>query len=182
MASPWATPEELRLHLKLPTIDADQAARKIAEAETTIRGALEQVIDAVVGDEVALVGNGRSIINLPEMPVTSVTSVTEDGTLLVKGTDYRVNRHGILTRLCGCWPIDVDVDVVYDHGYAEVPAIVKQVCLQVAGRGYVRTSTALAAESLGDRSVTYDKDRTGENLSDYERRLLARYARGNESR
>lgn len=182
MASPWATPEELQTHLRLPSIDATQAAAVISAAETVIRADLDQTIDAVAADEVTLVGNGRTVINLPEMPVTAVISVTEDGTLLADGTDYRVNRYGVLTRLCGCWPVDVDVDVVYDHGYAVLPAILKQVCLQVAGRAWVRPSTGLAAESLGDRSVTYDKDRTGENLSDYERRLLARYARGNESR
>ncbi len=182
MAPPWATPEELRLHLRLATIDQAQAAAAIAAAEVVIRGDLEQTIDAVAADEVTLVGNGRQVINLPEMPVTALTSVTEDGTLLVEGIDYRFNRHGVLTRLCGCWPVDVDIDVVYDHGYATVPAIVKQVCLQVAGRAWVRTTTAVTAESLGDRSVTYDKDRSGQALTDYERRLLARYARGNESR
>jgi hypothetical protein len=182
VASPWATPEDLRLHLRLASIDEAQAAVKIAEAENVIRGELEQTIDAVAADELTLVGNGRTIINLPELPVTSITSVTEDGTLLVEGTDYRFNSYGILTRLGGCWPIDVDVDVVYDHGRVTIPAIVKQVCLQVAGRAWVKPTTAVTAESLGDRSVTYDKDRSGQALTDYETRLLARYARGNESR
>lgn len=182
MASPWATPEELQTHLRLTTIDTTQAAATIAAAEVVIRAELDQTIDEVLADEVTLVGNGRRVINLPEMPVTAIDSVTEDGTLLTEGTDYRFNRYGILTRLGGCWPIDVDIGVVYDHGYATTPAIVTQVCLQVAGRAWVRPSTGLAAESLGDRSVTYDKDRTGEALTDYEERLLARYARGNESR
>lgn len=182
MASPWALPADLQAHLRLSSIDETQAAAAIDAAEVIIRAELDQTIDQVLADEVTLVGNGRTIINLPEMPVTAVASVTEDGTLLVEGTDYRVNSYGVLTRLCDCWPIDVDIDVVYDHGRTTIPAIVKQVTLQVAGRAWVRPSTGLAAEGLGDRSVTYDKDRTGESLTDYERRLLARYARGNESR
>jgi hypothetical protein len=181
VASPWATPEELRNHLRLTAIDADSAASKIAEAEVVVRGALEQHIDQVAADVLGLVGNGRRVINLPEMPVTATASVTVDGVLL-DAADWRVNRYGILTRCGGVWPLDADIEVVYDHGYATVPQIVKQVCLQVAGRAYVHASTATAAESLGDRSVTYDKDRTGEALTDYEERLLARYARGNESR
>ncbi|MCM2390192.1 hypothetical protein [Streptomyces albipurpureus] len=182
MASPWATPEQLRKHLKLPAIDTDQASTTIAAAETVIRGELEQTIDLVADDTIVLVGNGRTVINLPERPVTSVTSVTEDGTLLVAGTGYRVNRYGILTRLGARWPLDAEITGIYSHGYATIPAIVKQVCLQVAGRAWVRPSTAVAAESLGDRSITYDKDRTGEALTEYELRILRPYARGNESR
>ncbi|MFG2837032.1 hypothetical protein ACGFYE_18755 [Streptomyces zaomyceticus] len=184
MATPWATPEELRVHLKLAVIDEEQAAEKIAAAEETIRGAIWQRVDAVAADELFLVGNGRTVVNLPEMPVTAVTTVHQDGTLLVEGTDYRYNRYGILTRLGACWPLDADVAVVYDHGYADAdrPDVFKTVCLQVAGRAWVRASAGVAAESLGDRSVTYDKDRTGENLSSFEERLLERYARGPESR
>ncbi|MFH9957315.1 hypothetical protein ACH4OX_24320 [Streptomyces roseolus] len=184
MADPWATPEQLRAHLRLPVIDEEQAADAIAEAEVTIRASIRQHVDAVAADEVFLVGNGRSVINLPEMPVTATASVHQDGALLVAGTDYRVNRYGILTRLGGCWPTDADVTVVYDHGYAAAdrPPVFTQVCLQVAGRAWVRPSTAVSAESLGDRSVTYDKDRTGEALTQYELGLLEPYARGPESR
>ncbi|MGI5443388.1 hypothetical protein ACQEV4_40440 [Streptomyces shenzhenensis] len=191
MASPWATPEELRKHLRLPAIDEAAAAAAIAAAETIIRGELRQDIDAVTDDTALLVGNGRRLLNLPQMPVTAVASVHQDGVLLTHGTDYRWNRFGILTRLgeplwrgrlAGCWPLDADVTVVYSHGYPVVPAAVKQVCLQLAGRAWVRTSTAVATESLGDRSIGYDKDRTGEELTAYELRLLEPYARGPESR
>lgn len=183
MADPWATPEELRLHLRLATIDATQAAAIIAEAETTVRGELDQEVDAVVGDVAGLVGNGRDIILLPQMPVTAVTSVAVDGDLLEEGVDYRWNRYGILTRLEGCWPLDADVTVTYDHGYAVVPRAVKQVTVQVAGRAWVNPAGgALASESLGDRSVSYDNARTGAALSGHERNMLAPYGRGNESR
>ena len=182
MASPWATPEELRLHLRLTSIDTESAAVKIAEAEGIIRGALEQDIDAVTGDVAGLVGNGRRVINLPQLPVTLVTSVTVDGTVL-DAADWRVNRYGILTYCGTCWPLDADIEVVYDHGYDQVPAPVKQVCLQVAGRAWVRAAaTGLSAESLGDRSVTYDKDRPGDQLTAYEEQMLRPYGLGNESR
>lgn len=182
MAEPWATPEELRIHLRLAAIDTAQAAEKIAAAETVIRAELQQNIDAVTGDAIDLVGNGRRVILLPGRPVTAVSAVTIDGHAPLISTEYRWNRYGILTRLGGCWPLDAAITLLCDHGYAVVPAPVKQVCLQVAGRAWVRPSTGLAAESLGDRSVTYDKDRTGEALSDYELRLLAPYGRGPESR
>ncbi|PWJ07920.1 hypothetical protein DKG34_10985 [Streptomyces sp. NWU49] len=182
MASPWATPDELRHHLRLATIDEAQAAAAIAAAERVIRAEIQQTIDLVTDDTAYVVGAGRQLVNLPEWPVTAVTSVHQDGELLEHGEGYRWNRFGMLTRLPGRWPLDAEIVVVYSHGYATVPAAVKQVCLQVAGRAWARPSTAVSAESLGDRSVTYDKDRTGEALTEYEQRMLQPYARGNESR
>lgn len=182
MASPWATPEELRLRLRLAAIDSEQAAEVIAAAESVIRGELWQTIDAVAGDAVELVGNGRRVLLLPEMPVTDVVSVTVDGVALTAGQGCRWNRYGILTRLGGCWPLDSLVSVTYGHGYEPVPDVVKRVCLQVAGRAWVHATTAVASESLGDRSITYNKERTGEALTGYEMRILAPYSRGPESR
>lgn len=189
MAEPWATPEELRLHLRLATIDDTQAAAIIAEAETTVRAELQQDIDAVVADVADLVGNGRIVLLLPQMPVTAVTAVTADGVLLTEDVDYRWNRYGILTRLTlagqepRCWALDADVTVTYDHGYATVPKAVKQVALQIAGRAWANPGGgAVASESLGDRSVSYDNTRTGQHLTGHEARMLAPYGRGNESR
>lgn len=196
MASPWATPEDLRLHLRLDAIDTDQATRLISEAQTLIRAELQQTVDAVDADEVTVVGNGRSILNLPEMPVTAVASLTLDGQVLEGGVGYRWNRHGTLTRLgeptwrerlAACWPLDAEITVVYDHGYGTVPGIVKQVCLQAAARAWV-SAVPVASESIGDYSVTYPRDSrtgtpiSGQMLTDYEKTLLRPYALGNSSR
>ncbi|WP_030744456.1 hypothetical protein [Streptomyces sp. NRRL F-5135] len=181
MADAWATPEDLRVHLRLAAIDEDQAAAVIAAAEQTVRDGLEQQIDPVAGDIVHLVGNGRTLLHLPERPVTAVTSVTSNGDVLEPGA-WRHNRYGQLTRLDGCWPLDAEVTVVYDHGYVPIPATLRQTCIQVASRAWVNPSEGIAAESLGDRSVTYDKARTGQALTEWEQRTTARYARGNESR
>jgi hypothetical protein len=190
VATPWATPEDLRLHLRLDTIDTAQAAVAIAEAETIIRAALQQDIDAITDDTAELVGTGRRLMNLPQMPVTAIASVDQDGVALVDGQDYRWNRYGILTRLgepawrgqlAACWPLDVQVTVVYSHGYAQVPAVVKQVCLQVAGRAWVNPR-GMASESIGDWSGTWDKARAGDMLTDYETRLLEPFGRGPQSR
>lgn len=184
MASPWALPEDLRLRLRLATIDQAQAEDTIAGAEAVIRAALDQTIDEVVGDELVLVGNGRRLLNLPEMPVTAVASVTLGGVVLVNGTDYRWNRHGNLTRLGygACWTLDEDVEVICTHGYAVTPDAVAQVCLQLAARAWIAPKEAVASESLGDYSVTYDKQRTGQALTDFEMGMLEQYAIGPASR
>ncbi|WP_299542032.1 hypothetical protein [uncultured Streptomyces sp.] len=181
MADPWATPEDLRVHLRLDTIDPELAAAAISAAQTVVRGALRQHVDQVQDAVLHLVGTGRHIMNLPEMPVTGLASVTVDGTVL-EAAAYRWNRHGILRSLGGCWPLDADITVVCTHGWATVPDVVARVCVQVAGRAWVNPKEAVASESLGDYSVSYDKQRTGQAVTDFEARILEPYARGPASR
>ncbi|MFE2936668.1 hypothetical protein [Streptomyces sp. NPDC059278] len=182
MASPWAAADDLRAYLRLDAIDEPAAEEVIKAAEMVIRGGLGQVIDQVQGDILHLVGTGHRVLNLPEMPVTAVTSVTVDDQALTKGVDYRWNRYGILTRLGACWPLDADVEITYTHGYEPIPPLLVQVCLQVAGRAWVNPKEAVSSESLGDYSVSYDKQRTGQALTEYETRILEPYARGPASR
>ncbi|MCM2580449.1 hypothetical protein [Streptomyces meridianus] len=189
----WVTPEELRLHLRLDTIDQAVAAEVIEGAETVIRGELGQTIDPVSGDVAVLVGTGSTVLLLPEMPTSAVTTVTVDGGQpLTEGTDYRWNRYGILTRLAadscpsGVWETDTNVAVTYDHGYEVLPAFIKQVCKQLAGRSWA-SPRLVAAESIGDYSVTYAKDSTGTPVSgqavtEHERRMLTPFSRGERSR
>ncbi|MGK5529358.1 hypothetical protein [Streptomyces sp. URMC 129] len=182
----WVTPEELRAHLRLPSIDTDAATVTIAEAEDTIRADLGQTIDAVTGGVAELVGNGRHVLLLPQMPVTGVASVAVDGEELETDA-YRWNRHGILTRFHGRWPLDAEVTAVYDHGWTPIPAAVKRVCKQVAGRAWLSPSGLYASESLGDRSVTYARGSdgrpvTGDALTEYEQQLLDPYRRSPNSK
>ncbi|MFF7365820.1 hypothetical protein [Streptomyces sp. NPDC008125] len=181
MAEPWASPEDLRILLRLDTIDQEQAAAAITAAQTVVRGGLRQHVDQVHDDVLHLVGNGYPVLNLPEMPVTGVASVTVDGTAL-EAAGYRWNRHGILRRLGGRWPLDADIAVTCTHGYDPVPEVVARVTVQVAARAWVNPKEAVGSESLGDYSVSYDKARTGQALTEFEDRILEPYARGPASR
>ena len=185
----WLTPEELRLHLRLDSIDEAIAAGVIEDAETLIRGELEQHIDPVPDDETVLVGTGSAVLVLPEMPTTAVTTVTVNGgQLLVEEQDYRWDRHGILTRAAGVWETGTNVTVVYDHGYAVLPPSIKRVCKQLAGRAYVTDpGRQLASESIGDWSGTYARDSAGNTVSGqaltaHEVKQLGAFSRGCRSR
>ncbi|MCX4686767.1 hypothetical protein OG401_21040 [Kitasatospora purpeofusca] len=180
MSGPWASPEQLQRHLRLDAIDIDTAVQLLADAEDVIRAALGQTVDQVLGDTAELVGSGTTLLLLPELPVTAVTAVTIDGTT-VPASGYRWNRHGALTRLDGVWPLDAVVRVTNDHGWSDLPTAFTRVCVQVAGRSWVNPA-GVDAESLGDRSITYAKGRSGEELTSYEEGLLARYSSGYNSR
>lgn len=99
--------------------------------------------------------NRQSVIQLSRWPVVSVTSVTENGNVLVDGVGYRVDaENGALVRL-GCdgyptkwcaWPIAVQ----YVGGFASIPgdvadAVIRMVTKRYAAKG--RDST-LKAENI----------------------------------
>jgi hypothetical protein len=82
-----------------------------------------QRLVAVSGDTATLIGTTDQWLDLPQRPVTSVTSVTLDGTALVAGTD--ADEYKLFgSRL---WRTDgwqtyygqpSEVVIVHDHGYA----------------------------------------------------------------
>lgn len=53
-----------------------------------------------------LPGTGRRLLGLSRTPLLSITSLTEDGTALVQGTDYTIEdaASGALAREIGWWP------------------------------------------------------------------------------
>lgn len=89
---------------------------------------------------------GVQVLQLTRWPVVTVATVTEDGTALVEGTDFRVDsKLGQLYRLGTTdsyprpWP-RVAIAVEYSAGYAELPddlvdAVVKLVKTRWFSRG-----------------------------------------------
>jgi hypothetical protein len=119
-----------------------------------IRDYLGQTVDLVTGDVVTVAGTGTRALTLPELPVVSVASITDDGTAV---TDWTVDEYGIVWRTDPYWwPRGHDYEITYTHGYApaDVPAILKVAAFKLArleGLG-----TGVRQESAGPFSVTYE--------------------------
>lgn len=84
--------------------------------------------------------NPRGPLQLTRWPLITVTSVTEDDTLLTVDDDYVVNAiNGQLTRMSGdvvsCWSA-LGVTVVYSSGYATVPADLEDAVVRMVTRRY----------------------------------------------
>jgi hypothetical protein len=112
-----ATPADLRTLLDetTETLSDDKANVVLSIASGAVRAAARQTITSVTGDTVVLIGDPGQWFDLPQRPVTAVTSVKLDGSLI---TDYKVfgNR---LWRRCGwetCPGEPSAVEVVYSHG------------------------------------------------------------------
>ncbi len=151
-------------------------AQAVTLACGLVTGYTRQNIESTTYTHTVLISPDMTI-RLPQRPVTAVTSVTVDGTVLTSGTDYDWDGLSPSIALDGYTPDD-DVfvaTVVYTAGYATVPADVKAATLSV-GAALYNGSPGVTAESIDDYRVSYDTNRAaGGGLNDYERAILKKY-------
>lgn len=150
-----ADPDELAVWLGVPA-DNPQLLAALTAASRRFRGAVGHPITFVEGDTTVLDGNGRTEILLPAAPVTAITSVTLDDTLLVEGTDYTWSADGYLRRAdCQPWPDRLRcLTVVWDHGTVEVPEDIQEAVIDQA-RSMFRVQPGIQSYTAGSESVTF---------------------------
>ncbi len=132
-------------------------------------------------------GTGRADLWLPNYPVTTLTSVVEDGATLVEGTDfYAYLTTGRLRRAASvidgepaAWTTKPKAVVVsLEAGYAEgsVPADMVLACLMQTAhlwQKFMTKSWAELSRSAGGQSVSI----SDQDLLPFVRSVLARYRR-----
>jgi hypothetical protein len=149
-----ADPDELAAWLGVSADDA-RLRQALAAASRRFRGAVRHQVSLVADDHSVLDGGGREALLLPAAPVTAVTSVKLDGTLLAEGTDFAWSADGFLRRLGCCWPDRLRcVDVVYSHGYDPVPDDIAEVVIDQA-RAMYRVEPGIQTKTVGGQSVTF---------------------------
>ena len=172
----FCTVAQVAEFLQIEITAADKVAsceRAIAGATAAIRTYCRQHLELVT-DESLTLDVWAPIYNLilPEMPVVSVASVTEDDELLTEGSDedYVLAQHGLLIRRGARWLVGPQiVEIIYTHGHATLPVIITDVCTRAASRAYQAGLRAageegvpgIAGKSLGDFSVTYSSGAGG---------------------
>jgi hypothetical protein len=169
-----------------------QASLLLDLASAEIRAWTRQTIDLVSNDEVSLAGTWSPVLELPERPVVSVSSVELDGQAWVVDSDYSVAAGALLVS--GTLPSfngypgatgrsgahwggpGVVVSVTYTHGFATVPGAVKAATLAIAGRMVNAGTGGVRQESIAGYSVTYANAGATTTLTDAEKASL-RYLR-----
>lgn len=172
------------------------ASIAVAAAQAVVRNYLAQTITRVTDDDIYLDGTGKPWLRLPQRPVISVASVTENGSAL-DSSDYllrdsyllRADRH---SRWCQG---NRNIEVVYTHGYdtaaldsdtsdsdfdtTHVPADISLVALILARRFYDKAQTGeqgiLRSETIGSYSYTLESSAAGSEMLDAERAVLDVY-------
>jgi len=107
---------------------------------------------------VTLTGNGRRLLQLPQIPVVSVSSVVADGATLTRGVHFDLFEEQALSSLGYSWPRGGQVVVTYTHGYGTVPEDLVRLCGQIADRILDGTlGVRSVQESMGTKqtSVTF---------------------------
>jgi hypothetical protein len=201
MADKFCTIEELELFLQLDISSSPEAVasaeQMIEDVTAAIRNYTNQQISEVVGDTITIDGPGKKRIFLPELPITEITSVIEDGDTLTQATDFILGQFGILYRLGGYnWSDGYNnIDITYTHGYSTIPLDIKSVCIRGASRIFqasLRSKefdglSGVSAMKLGDYSIQLGSERGGgmgegilgvsaaQSLLSEDRRILDKY-------
>ncbi len=148
----------------------DSADRAILEASVAIQNYCRQQIEQEEDDEIILDSAGGRRLFLPQLPAVEVSSVIENGELLVEGDDYKLAQHGILHRVDQDWAKGVQiVTITYTHGYEPIPEDVLAICTRAAARAYQAGLKAaetdavpgVTAMGLGDYSVSFGAEGGG---------------------
>ena len=152
----FASATELKTWLELSTVNEDKANLALSVASSEIRSHCGWSISEETATLV-LDGPGSRNLWLPTLKLTAVTSVKVNGDPLALDSQYDWTGYGKLIHR-GCWPSKPrSVEVVFTHGYAEVPAVVKGVCLASAGRAY---DNARAVRSKTDTAGPFTESTT----------------------
>jgi hypothetical protein len=161
------------LQIPVPAAKKDAANRAITEATAAIQNYCHQRLEFIANDTVTLDCAGGKRIFLPELPVTYVTSVYEDGKLLFVDTDYMLGEHGILWRFNASWPPRIQiVTITYDHGWFVIPDDIISIATRAASRAYqaglraeeMSAIPGITALSLGDYSVSFGGEGAAEGV------------------
>jgi hypothetical protein len=180
MADQLCAPSDLASLLQ-QDLDASTAALVIEAATAVVQSLTGQRIIEVVGDTATLLGTTDGWLDLPQRPVSAVTSVTLDGSAVSEGTatgTYR--RHGSrLWRDCGwatCHTEPSTVVVVYAHGYAagsQELQFARSAVLSLA-RGAYSSPSGATREAIDDYSVQFEAASAAMEASPYLKAALRR--------
>jgi hypothetical protein len=188
MADPFATLQDLAdsMQVSLASLNTGTATLLLETATAAVQEAARQRILQVVGDTCSILSTTDSWLDLPQIPVTAVTSVVLDGVTLTLNTDYKVfgnrlwRQWGWQNNMGWSWGWDWNwrpsyaADgtpytsqapslsvITYTHGYAagaQELQLARGATLSLAKGVYVNPS-GVQSESIDDYNVAYTSSR-----------------------
>jgi hypothetical protein len=166
VADQLCTPADLASHLQ-SDLDASTATLVVECATAVVQEAAGgQRILQVVGDTATLIGTTDSWLDLPQIPVSAVASVTLDGTTLTAGsvsTTSNYKRFGNRLWRGDGWATYVDapseVVVINTHGHAagsQHLQLARKAVLELSALAYSNPDGASQVR-IDDYAATYDR-------------------------
>lgn len=100
----------------------------------------------------------RNKLFIPSLFVNSVTSVTDNGVILVPGTDYAWESFGLIERLTGSWSTSRRAVVVQvNHGFATCPGTVAEVIKAAVSRAMLGPEGGVISETTMSASARFSQ-------------------------
>lgn len=178
------------LQRELTPLEITNGARLITMASGLVRRYTRQNITQVVDDVVTMPGNWSNVLDLPQRPVTAVSSVTMNGATM-PSTQWRLVDDRLFVGT-GSWQTDYGtmlwggpalygpagsvngpqatgaswqgpqarVQVTYTHGFAEVPADVTNVVAGMVALA-IASPVGVNSEQVGGYKVAYTRSEGG---------------------
>lgn len=185
---------EARLGLTFTADEHLRAQQLLAWASGLIQLETKQTVSLVAGDTLTRPGDYSSRIRLPQRPVVSIASVTVDGVAQTLGTDFYLDgdelvRIGPLPDSSFGLPGSgwgypwKNIVIVYTHGYAVVPKLVKAIAMEMVVRVWVNPGSVIQESIAGVQTAyaPYSAPPRGLLLTDDEKNALNKLLRYNTS-
>lgn len=122
-------------------------------------------------------GDGSSVLMLPTLRLTAVTSVAVEERRLARGRDYTWSAAGVIRRLPPGhrWPqAHQAIAASYRHGYDPVPAEIKAIAVSLAART-ATVPAGLVQQTVGAITYRWAEGVTSIGLAPGEKAVLNRY-------
>jgi len=163
------------------TLPEDRVDLLLDIASGIVRARCGWHIAPSVTETLTVDGSGSSLLALPTLHLTALSSVTEDGEV-VDLDDVQWSTVGLLTRATA-WTTRLNgVSATITHGHTTAPAAVVGIVLMAAARASA-SPTGVVREQVGEFSVTYSQHSPnqagGVVLLEHEQRVLERYSISN---
>lgn len=172
---------EARLGLEFTAAEHIRATRLMEIATALIRRESGQTISFVEDDTLSWTGRGATRLILPERPVVSVGQISVDGEI-AEATSYYLSGNEVVRQPAGSpfWSLSAfwnpvqDLEVVYTHGFEDIPGDIVAICLEMVARVWVNPG-AVVSSTVGSVATTYSvMPVAGMLMTEEERKLLAR--------
>lgn len=172
-SAPFASTSELedRLGVTLTADEHARAHRLLLAATEQIRNATGQTISLTTDAQLVSPGTYGARLRLPQRPVVAVDpTILLDGVEVASATWYLEGDE--LVRVGGWGGPASAIDVLYTHGYDVIPAVIKQVTLEMVVRVWVNPGS-VTQEGYGVEQVSYPAS-PGLMMTDAERTAVLR--------
>lgn len=159
---------EARLGVRFTSEEHVRATVLLGLASGLVRNRARQHLSLVAEESYERRGTPETRIRLPERPVTEITSVAINDSV-IDADEYLLDGD-YLERVLG-WETENDtITIVYSHGYASLPQVIQTVCLEAVCRVWVNPGN-VQSEQYGSESIRY-RDVAGLLLTDAEGRAV----------